>query len=231
MAGPISGQGTWETTLLGRDINGNAVAQNDASAVFFYDTDLDITWLRDMNAGAGSIYDNGFSTTDGRMTWDNAVAWAGNLTVGSFGGWRLPTITDIGNDGCNFAYSGTDCGYNVDTGDSELAHLFYETLGNLAYCTTDGSCNQPGYGLTNTAEFLNMQSYVYWSGTEYAPSPSGAWIFDTDSGFQRFAVKVFDLYAVAVRPGDVVADVPEPGSLAILLTGLAALSVRRRRPH
>lgn len=29
--------------LVGRDINGNAVAGYDASAVFLYDTDLDIT--------------------------------------------------------------------------------------------------------------------------------------------------------------------------------------------
>ncbi len=39
----VSGQGTWETTLLGRDINLNAVAATDASAVYLYDTTLGVT--------------------------------------------------------------------------------------------------------------------------------------------------------------------------------------------
>jgi hypothetical protein len=57
-----------------------------------YDTDLDITWLADANAGVGSTFDNGGSTTDGRMTWVNANAWAASLTVGGFSDWRLPSV-------------------------------------------------------------------------------------------------------------------------------------------
>lgn len=34
-AASVVGQGTWETTLLGRDINGNPVASNSGTAVFF----------------------------------------------------------------------------------------------------------------------------------------------------------------------------------------------------
>lgn len=41
---PVSGRGTWETTLLGRDIDGHAVASTDAHAVFAYDTVLGVTW-------------------------------------------------------------------------------------------------------------------------------------------------------------------------------------------
>ena len=52
-----------QATLVGRDINGLAVA--GSSAVFLYDTDLNITSLRSANAGAGSSFDDGFSTTDG----------------------------------------------------------------------------------------------------------------------------------------------------------------------
>jgi hypothetical protein len=47
-------------------------------------------------------------------------------------------IMDVGNDGCNFDYVGTDCGYNVDTSKSELASMFYDTLGNLGYSDTSG---------------------------------------------------------------------------------------------
>jgi hypothetical protein len=41
-AAPVLGQGTWETTLLGRDINRQAVDGTDASAVYLYDTVLGI---------------------------------------------------------------------------------------------------------------------------------------------------------------------------------------------
>lgn len=34
-AAPVTGQGTWETTLKARDIDGNAVALSSASAAFF----------------------------------------------------------------------------------------------------------------------------------------------------------------------------------------------------
>ena len=64
------------SALIGRDLDGNA-----STFEAYYDDVLKITWLGDANAGAGSTYDNGSSTTDGRMTWDNADAWAKNLDV------------------------------------------------------------------------------------------------------------------------------------------------------
>lgn len=45
MSAAVPGQGTWETTLLPRYYEGKVVA--------YYDTVLDITWLRD--AGAGGL--------------------------------------------------------------------------------------------------------------------------------------------------------------------------------
>lgn len=215
---PISGQGTWETTLQARDFNGDSVI--DA----YYDTALNITWLADWNA-------------TGTMTWDAAVAWAAGLNVHGVTGWRLPSITDTGPAGCDISSAvGTDCGYNVDTGSSEIAHMWYVTLGNLALCSTgDQSCvggTQPGWGLTNTADFLNMQARGYWSGTVYAPDPSSAWGISFGDGYQGYANKGNgnEVWAVAVLPGDVAAA-PEPRTLAILLAGLAALSVARRRRH
>ena len=224
-AGPVIGQGTWESTLKARDINGNAVALDAASAAFFYDTTLDVTWLRNMNV-------------NGPMNWGSAVAWADALTTGGFTDWRLPTIIDSGAPGCNLSYAGgTDCGYNVETqvgmAYSEWAHLYYVTLGNLAYCPPgDATCAggpQTGWGLTNTAYFDNMQSLVYWSGTEYAPGTSGAWGFFTYDGFQDGSGKNFGLYAVAVRPGDVLAAAPEPQGYVLVLTALGALLWVRRK--
>jgi hypothetical protein len=68
-ATPVSGQGTWESTLIGRDLDGDL-----GTAEAYYDTLLDITWLADVNTGAGTIYDDGGLTTDGRMSWLNASA-------------------------------------------------------------------------------------------------------------------------------------------------------------
>lgn len=238
-AGPIAGHGTWESTLKARDINGKAVALGDASTAFFYDTALNITWLADMNHAKTSGHD-----ADGIMDWSSSVAWADNLSVGGFTDWRLPTMVDTGTAGCNFSFDGgSDCGYNVQTKDgstvySEMAHLYYTTLGNLALCAPGGntpnSCEgQSGWGLTNTALFQNMQSGDYWSGLEYAPNQRLAWYFVTNYGVQFYDVKGSALYAVAVRPGDVLRDagnqVPEPQGLVLALTALAGLGVALRR--
>jgi hypothetical protein len=140
-AAPVSGQGSWETTLQARDIGGNPVALDAAGAVFYYDTALDITWLRNWNASAGSSFDNGSSTTDGRMTWSNAVAWANALTVGAFDGWRLPMVgPSNGTFDYAFSNNGSTDGGTAKTGTgwgtaSEYGHMFYVTLGNKGFCT------------------------------------------------------------------------------------------------
>lgn len=146
-AAPVNDRGTWETTLKARDINGNALATlDDASAMFFYDTVLDITWLADWNYAKTSGYND-----DGKMNWNQAKAWADGLTIGEFDGWQLPTVFDINKDGCDYNNGGTDCGFNVYSGEVErrnspLAHMFYDTLDNLAYYDTDGQ-KQTGFGL------------------------------------------------------------------------------------
>ena len=172
-----------QAALQARDLNGDTVT--DA----YYDTVLNITWLRDWNAAAGSSFDNGFSPSDGRMSWDNANNWAQNLSFGGYTDWRLPTMVDTGAAGVQCTYSGTDCGYNVDTSTSEMAHLFHVTLGNLSAFDTSGvfrgGSSGVNWGLVNTAPFVNMQSYVYWSGLEYlSPTSGGAWYFSTNYGYQ-----------------------------------------------
>lgn len=215
----ISGQGTWETTLHGRDLDGNLTTFEA-----YYDTVLNITWL----AGANYAYISDYQTlNNGRMTWVDANAWAASLNPYGSGitGWRLPTVTDTGTSGCNYSTTGgTDCGYNVDTATGEMAHLFYNTLGNLAYYDTSGSGPQAGWGLTNTGPFSNVQSGNYWSATEYAPATSYAWHFNFAYGSQLSTNKTSNFYAWAVHAGDVGASaVPVPAAAWLFASGLLGL--------
>ncbi len=106
-------------------------------------------------------------------------------------------------------------GYN-QTG-SQLGDLFYNQLGGVAVKSIATTHND-NYNL-----FTNVQSYVYWSGSEYAPGPHDAWVFNTDVGVQYNNVKGNQLYAWAVRPGDVAA-VPVPGAFWLFGSGLVALT-------
>ena len=215
-AAGVPGQGTWETTLKARDLNRDGVP--DA----FYDTTLDVTWLRDGNV-------NGF------MTWDSAVSWADKFKIGGYSDWRLPTMIDTGMPGCDWSNGGTDCGYNPQTKAgttiySELAHLYYVTLGNKAYYDAAGKF-QPDYGPNNSGDFQNVAAWAYWTGMEYGPDHNQAWRSFTWAGHQDSGYKSYGLLAFAVRPGDVTA-VPEPQAVAMMLLGLGVVLVAvRRRPR
>jgi len=212
--------------LLGLGMSGHA-ALMDMGDGTIYDTDIQLSWLKDANYAMTSGYD-----ADGRMSWAAANTWANSLNdFGGFAGltgWRLPTVVDTGSSGCNFAYSGTDCGYNVDTSTSEMAHLYYDELGNLGYYNTSGVA-QAGWGLTNTGPFTNLQPYLYWSGTEYAPHTNTAWTLYFSHGAQDWDDKTGHVYALAVHPGERSTSVPEPGTLLLLGSGLAGIAVFRKR--
>ena len=179
-----------------------------------YDTVQNITWLADMNYAKTSGFD-----ADGRMDWTIANNWANDLVYGGFSDWRLPTTNTTASSNCNQnfnpgggfpdQYLGFGC-----TG-SEMGHIFYNEFGAIA-----GQSILAGSNAANLALFTNVQSNAYWSGTEYAPVPDQAWIFGTANGYQGIGGKSSALYAVAVRPGDVAASVPEPQTLA---TGAAGV--------
>lgn len=124
----VPGQGTWETTLHGRDLDNKPGNGFEA----YYDSVLDVTWLDDNNMG-------------GQTTWTNRKLFVETSTFYGISGWRLPKVTDLRIPGCNAnTMSGGDCGYNVNVGSSELAHLFYVTLGNKAYADVNGVEQPPG---------------------------------------------------------------------------------------
>ncbi len=86
-------------TLLNRDLDGNGTT--DA----FYDSDLNITWLKNANI-------------NGVMSWFSAKAWTDSLVYGGYSDWRLPTT--------NVRVSG----FNITS--SEMGHLFYSELESQA---------------------------------------------------------------------------------------------------
>jgi hypothetical protein len=77
------------------------------------------------------------------------------------------------------------------------------------------------------AQFDGVQSVYYWSGTDF--SSARALSFFVNNGSQVNVGTYESLYAVAVRPGDVTASVPEPQTLALTLLALGATVVARRR--
>lgn len=186
----------------GRNRYGIPVDAYDASAVFEYDPNLDITWLRDWNV-------------NGLQSWDTQMAWAAGLNIYGVTGWRLPRTLQ-GDISCNFwPTSQAVAGYNC-TG-SEMGYLWYTELNNLAV-----PWNVEPPPTNNTGPFLNMRPplpvgvphSIYWSGTEWVPqSPepmAKAWVFFTDHGYQATRTEHETgggpdsaFYAVAVRDGDV----------------------------
>ncbi len=189
-----------------------------------YDTDLDITWLADANAAAGTIFDDGASNIDGRLSIGNAKAWAASLTVGGFNDWRLPFTLDpdsscVGN-ATSLGAEGINC-----TG-SELGHLFYDELGGTAFVDILNSTDP------DLALFSNIQA-AYWSGTEIASDTSLAWGMSYKVGLQAGTSKVNTSFAWAVRDGDVgtTGTVSEPSMLALLGIGMIGFTAyRRNRP-
>lgn len=208
----------------------------------YYDSTLGITWLADANLADSNDFGVAGIGFNGDMSWDKANEWIAALNTTAYLGandWRLPFVTDTGAPGCDLAYTGTDCGYNAQTKDgstvySEMAHLFYVTLGNTGTFDTSGNLSGcagfPVFCLTNTGPFANLQANYYWTGTEYAPDTSNSWYFHFGAGSQYLELKSQGLYAWAVRPGDIAA-VPLPAAAWLFGGALALLGAVRRRSH
>lgn len=95
VAGPVPGQGTWETSRQARDWAGKGVGV-DA----YYDPFLNLTWLADANRAQTSGFD-----ADGYMDFSAANARAAGLTLFGAGGWRLPTVTPVNGSILNTDFS------------------------------------------------------------------------------------------------------------------------------
>lgn len=100
-------------SLISRAAFWSTYALTDRGFGLIYDSDRDLTWLKDANY-ARTIG----RTADGQMNWYDAMAWVRSLSYRGVQGWRLPSA--LNQDG-----SGPCVGH--DCSDSELGSLFLDT--------------------------------------------------------------------------------------------------------
>jgi hypothetical protein len=139
--------GAAQAALQDRDLDGDNVV--DA----FYDTELDITWLRNANV-------------NGTMNWDTAVAWADSFSFGGYDDWRAER-----RPRCGSAYNCTG---------SEMGHLWYVDR-QPGWCPTPAAsrtCSTP----TGPVRYTPFSSRVVFPppGAQYARKerPFTPWLFE-----------------------------------------------------
>lgn len=258
--GAVSGMGTWERTLQPRDLD------NDGDLDAVYDRLLNITWLT-----AADLTRQPTSPL-GPTTWINAENWAASLSVGGFDDWRLPALRSdsqsCDNNPLCSRFQGGRCGFDpycrwmpelYDSDGvvySELAHLFYVTLGNFSRNLEDdyNHCQPDPYVPPETlryCETVNTGGYFpitgslpWWTGTATYEgflnadgSHGGAWAFWFGSGYQGilgpegYSELASGGNVIAVHDGDIGTPIalPLPSSFALAALALALLGLRARR--
>ena len=242
-------------TLLVLTLVDSCIVGTNAQASLFdrgggllYDDVLNVTWLQDANYAKSS----GFSTT-GKMDWYTATSWAASLIFHDnvrnvdYSDWLLASNSPINGISYNTTYSytgNTDSGYNVISQYAELAYMYNVNLGLKGFIAPTGvlqadfgifgngtfnGVDQNSFGQNNFDFVKNLQSFVYWSGSDklifygFADVKIDvAFSFDTDDGNQTISRKEIPNYAWAVRDGDV-APVPIPATIYLFATGLLGL--------
>jgi hypothetical protein len=219
-----------------------------------YDDVLDVTWLQDANyAKTSGASVSGLMDWNTATTWAADLVYGGysDWRLAS----NTPVS---GDSGFNYGYSvtgSTDSGYNITSPHSELAYMYYVNLGLKSSIDMAGNSqfnfgifgdgtlygqndlgtyyfgqNSDGtyYQQNNVGLVNNLQNSAYWSGAEFSPGSVNSWEFTTQIGYQNNSIKSEQLYAWAVRPGDVAA-VPVPGAVWLFGSGLLGLLGMKKR--
>lgn len=214
-AAPITAQGTWETTLLARDLDGNP-----ATVEAYYDQVRDVTWLVNANLAASQTFGiathtflipnpdpflpgYGYIENNGSMDWTAANMWTDSMNQQSYLGrndWRLPTIDDL---------------YSLNA----------QTLGNSGY-------SYPW----NTGPFENLRRSLYWSSETLSPSEIASFNFGSVSETKSY-LEVSRNYVLPLFSGDSIpstgngdaSEVPEPPVLGLLGAAFLITLISRKK--
>jgi hypothetical protein len=192
----------------------HAALLSRAGGQAYYDDVLNITWLADANLADTNDFGVAGINANGTMSWNTAQSWIGAMSAANYLGsknWRLPNIVDSGAPGCDWEFIGTDCGYNVDLGTGEMAHLFYNTLNNKALLHADGwlvraaPCNPAQAFRTPVLSPISRATWLLVGHYLCVPSPRSRRRGSSTStiGFQHnLSYQSSEFYAWAVSPGD-----------------------------
>ena len=170
---------------LAMTFDSRAELQSRLGGLAYYDTVLDITWARDANAIAGTVWDDGASGSDGLVSWYSAMDWANQFTLNGIPGWKLPS-QDVNEDG-----TVVECEFSTEIlcRDNHYGYMYF-------FNGVTGA--KPG----PFTSYLN--SYGYWSSSDYVEYPEIiAWLFTFGIGQQHPLGKSYWRHAWAIRDGDV----------------------------
>ncbi len=193
----------------------------------YYDTGLDVTWIADLNLE----YNQFGAESSSEYDVQSGAAWISELNAMAYLGistWRLPRVDPLNGTSYDFTPStdgSTDYGSGISAPGtlyagstaSELAYLYYNSLGNLP--------NEP---ISNTGPFIDYPNGFALTGVpsrEVEGFGSFYWVFDMGSG-QQLDNASDSVALLALADGDV-ALVPVPPALWLLVSALAALTVLR----
>lgn len=190
--------GTWANTLEGIDLN-TSIAGFEA----YFDSRLNLTWLADTAAIQSTSYAWQYQGAARPLAhYNDSVAWASGLSLGTGQDWRLPTAAEFSD--MYFTTLGNTSGHLSQRG--PFANLMgyrpnNDWIGAYVWTsTTFGSVIQT-FGMDGTG----------WN-TALNNNPNIAW-----------AVHNGRVSALSVSA------VPEPGTWALALLGLVPLASRRWR--
>jgi hypothetical protein len=172
-----------------------------------YDTDLNVTWLANLNLAASNSFGTPGVIPDGTMSWPVVVNWIAALNHAKYLGfstWRLPT-NPVRDPTCSSQDTANNFSYGTGCTGSELGHLFYNELGGVAGMSIQNQHNF-NYSLFTNPSGYNGNNPNYWTSTFWpAPlNPNDHFAFQFGNGSEYDSSG--PIFALPVLTGDVAAS-------------------------